>query len=346
MKRRDFLKAAATIPALACLRSNPAFAEEARHVPPYLALKKFIEPGNDEFVWEKTAEEIRRSLSNALLTKQLRISEPRLSGAVLQSPLPSHYRPIAPDIHEAVFDSANRDAAGGWKSWVESLGAIRRAEFYPLPDDIVRYEIASKRDGKLLHRVGHGKVSWEDGKLVSLKPLGEHLASADAPLFRDVTAAVFEKTPSFSEQLAKGIPYWRARLDPASGIDVYGSNGLAVGDIDGDGRPEIVLVNMNAYPSLLKNNGQHGHYLNLALTGTKSNRSAIGARAIVTAGTRKMIDEVMSGGSYYSQNSLTLHFGLGPCTEVSDVEIHWPSGIVQHTGKARADQTLKIVEKQ
>jgi len=124
------------------------------------------------------------------------------------------------------------------------------------------------------------------------------------------------------------------------------ARGLAVGDVDGDGRPEIVLVNMNAYPSLLKNSGPHGHYLNLALTGTKSNRSAIGARAIVTAGARKMIDEVMSGGSYYSQNSLTLHFGLGPCTEVSDVEIHWPSGIVQHTGKARVDQTLKIVEKQ
>ncbi|HSU61038.1 MAG TPA: FG-GAP-like repeat-containing protein [Bryobacteraceae bacterium] len=226
MKRRDFLKTAATIPALACLRSSPAFAEEARHVPPYLALKKFIEPGNDEFVWEKTAEEIRRSLSNALLSKQLRVSEPRPSGAVFQSPLPSH-------------------------SWVESLGVIRRAEFYPLPDDIVRYEIASQRDGKLLHRVGHWKVTWEDGKLVSLKPLGEHLASADAPLFRDVTAAVFEKTPSFSEQLAKGIPYWRARLDPASGIDVYGSNGVAVGDIDGDGIDEVYVCQPGGLPNRL-----------------------------------------------------------------------------------------------
>jgi hypothetical protein len=124
------------------------------------------------------------------------------------------------------------------------------------------------------------------------------------------------------------------------------ARGLAVGDLDGDGRPEIVLVNMNALPSLLKNSALHGHYLNVSLTGTKSNRSAIGARAILTARGRKMIDEVMSGGSYYSQNSFTLHFGLGECTAVDDLEIRWPSGIVQHTGRARADQNLKIVEKQ
>jgi hypothetical protein len=123
------------------------------------------------------------------------------------------------------------------------------------------------------------------------------------------------------------------------------ARGLAIGDLDGNGRPEIVLVNMNSYPSLLKNDKPHGHFLNLQLIGTKSNRSAIGARAIVTAGDRKMIDEVMSGGSYYSQNSFTLHFGLGECVSAQDVEIRWPSGIVQHTGTVRVDQTLKIVEK-
>jgi len=122
------------------------------------------------------------------------------------------------------------------------------------------------------------------------------------------------------------------------------ARGLAVGDVDGDGRPEIVLVNMNEGPSLLKNSGPHGHYLNVMLVGTKSNRSAIGARVTVTAEGRKRIDEVMSGGSYYSQNSLTLHFGLGHAREVDSIEVRWPSGISQSTGKVRADQTLKITE--
>ncbi len=122
------------------------------------------------------------------------------------------------------------------------------------------------------------------------------------------------------------------------------ARGLAVGDLDGDGRPEIVIVNMNSVPSLLKNDGQHGHFLNLSLTGTKSNRSAIGARATVTANGRKTIDEVMSGGSYYSNNSFTLHFGLGPATTVESIEIRWPNGTLQKIGKTAADQTLNIAE--
>jgi enediyne biosynthesis protein E4 len=122
------------------------------------------------------------------------------------------------------------------------------------------------------------------------------------------------------------------------------ARGLATGDVDGDGRPEIVIVNMNDTPSLLKNERPQGHFLNLQLTGTKSNRSAIGARAIVSVAGRKMVDEVMSGGSYYSQNSLTLHFGLGGANAVDGVEIHWPSGTVQKIGKTSADQLVKIVE--
>ncbi len=122
------------------------------------------------------------------------------------------------------------------------------------------------------------------------------------------------------------------------------ARGLAVGDLDGDGRPEIVIVNMNASPSVLKNNGPHGHFLNVSLTGTQSNRSAIGARVTVSAAGRKQIDEVMSGGSYYSQNSFVLHLGLGSATAVDSVEVRWPSGTVQKLGRCEADRLLRIEE--
>ncbi|MBV9442383.1 MAG: CRTAC1 family protein [Acidobacteriaceae bacterium] len=122
------------------------------------------------------------------------------------------------------------------------------------------------------------------------------------------------------------------------------ARGLAVGDLDGDGRPEIVIVNMNATPSLLKNTGPHGHFLNVALTGTRSNRSAIGARVTLIAGGRKRIQEVMSGGSYYSQNSQTLHFGLGDVKEIENIEIRWPLGQIQKISGPKVDTTLQVIE--
>ena len=89
------------------------------------------------------------------------------------------------------------------------------------------------------------------------------------------------------------------------------SRGLAVGDLDGDGRPEIVIVNMNDRPAIPRTRVRGEHAVDIALTGTRSNRSAIGARCFVQAGGRRQMGEVMSGGSYYSQNSMTLYFGLG-----------------------------------
>lgn len=122
------------------------------------------------------------------------------------------------------------------------------------------------------------------------------------------------------------------------------ARGLAVGDLDGDGRPEIVIVNMNAAPSVLKNTTPGGHYLNVALAPTESNRSGIGARVTVNAGGRKRIDEVMGGTSFYSQNSSTLHFGLGTLTKVDAIEIRWPNGKTQNVPSVEADRTLHVKE--
>ncbi len=134
-----------------------------------------------------------------------------------------------------------------------------------------------------------------------------------------------------------------ASAGPALKVDRPG-RGLAVGDLDGDGRPEIIIVNMNSIPSALKNEMAGGHFLNLSLTGTVSNRSAIGARVLLTAESRTAAAEVMSGGSFYSQNSFTLHFGLGDAKAADRVEIHWPRGIVQVLTHVPADQTLKVIE--
>jgi hypothetical protein len=122
------------------------------------------------------------------------------------------------------------------------------------------------------------------------------------------------------------------------------SRGLATGDLDGDGLPEIVIVNMNEKPTLLKNIGPRQNAIAITLTGTRSNRSAIGARCTVEAGGRKQIGEVVSGGSYFSQNSFTLYFGLGKSTAVDRIEVRWPGGDTQVWKDVVANRTVGLTE--
>jgi enediyne biosynthesis protein E4 len=122
------------------------------------------------------------------------------------------------------------------------------------------------------------------------------------------------------------------------------SRGLAIGDLDGDGRPEIVIVNMNDKPTLLKNTGPRQNAIAIKLTGTKSNRSAIGARCTVEAGGRKQMADVVSGGSYFSQNSLTLYFGLGKSAKVDRIEVRWPAGGTQVWSDVAANRTIGLTE--
>ena len=93
---------------------------------------------------------------------------------------------------------------------------------------------------------------------------------------------------------------------------------------------EIAVNNQNEAPSLWKQAAAPpGNWLILKLDGTRSNRSAIGARVKVTANGHAQYAEVRSGGSYLSQNDLRLHFGLGEARTVERIEISWPSGVRQ-----------------
>ena len=121
--------------------------------------------------------------------------------------------------------------------------------------------------------------------------------------------------------------------------------GCAFGDFNNDGCVDVVINNQNARPSLLKITRQnHHHWINIKLVGTKSNRSAIGARVKCVAGSLSQIDEVRSGGSYISQSDLRLHFGIGDKTSIDLLEIKWPSGAVDHLRNIAADRFIRVEE--
>ncbi len=123
------------------------------------------------------------------------------------------------------------------------------------------------------------------------------------------------------------------------------SRGTSFADYDDDGDIDLFVLNLNDPPSLLRNDGDHGHhYLQVRTVGTVSNRDGIGARVIIDAGGQTQHAEVQSGGSYLSHNDRRLHFGLGPAERVERLEVRWPSGVVQVLRDVAADQSLTVVE--
>jgi hypothetical protein len=107
------------------------------------------------------------------------------------------------------------------------------------------------------------------------------------------------------------------------------SRGAAFGDYDNDGDLDVLVMNMNEPPSLLRNgySGPNG-WIAVKLEGTRSNRAGLGATVVVTSGGRKQARVVLSQSSYYSHDDLRLHFGLGAARRAERIEVTWPSGQV------------------
>ncbi len=124
----------------------------------------------------------------------------------------------------------------------------------------------------------------------------------------------------------------------------HSSRGCAFGDFDNDGDLDILIVNLNEPPSLLRNDIKGDpHWIKVKLVGMKSNRSAIGARVTVKYGGHVQAQEVLAQSSYLSVDDRRLHFGLGDIGTV-DLEIRWPDGHRQSFNKLAANQLVTVNE--
>jgi enediyne biosynthesis protein E4 len=125
---------------------------------------------------------------------------------------------------------------------------------------------------------------------------------------------------------------------------VHCSRGCAFGDFDNDGDVDMVIINLNEPPSLLRNDvSGEGRWLKVLLVGTKSNRSAIGSTVLARYGGKVQAQAVLGQSSFYSVNDRRLHFGLGTSTS-ADLEVHWTNGLVEKFERVTSNRLATITE--
>jgi hypothetical protein len=157
----------------------------------------------------------------------------------------------------------------------------------------------------------------------------------------------FAQRPYLFHNTKKGTKF--EMIPPVEGTGlamVIPGRGAGFGDLFNNGKIDVVINCLDQKPVLLKNvNPDKHHWVGLKLIGgPKSPRDAIGATVYLTAGGMKQRGDVMSGGSYESSNDQRLHFGLADATEVDQVEIHWPSGFLEHVSLPAVDRFYAIEE--
>jgi hypothetical protein len=161
------------------------------------------------------------------------------------------------------------------------------------------------------------------------RKLSQYPDKTPRAVFRNLGNGTFEE---LSDQAGPGV---EAR---------HTSRGCAFGDFDNDGDLDILIVNLNESPSLLRNDVRgNQNWIKIKLEGVKSNRSAIGARVLVRYGGKVQAQAVLSQSSFYSSNDPRLHFGLGRHNEV-DIEVYWPNGLHEKLKTVKANQLLTLRE--
>jgi hypothetical protein len=222
------------------------------------------------------------------------------------------------------------------------------------------YKVLYRNDGDLTFT----DVSRDAGLAVATIPFlswGDGFIDYDNDGWKDIFIASGHVYPevdkhdwgtSFAQRplLFKNVPGKKFELVPAvkgTGLAVVvPARGAAFGDLFNDGKIDVVLNNLDAPPTLLRNvNPDHHHWIELRLLGgPKSPRDAVGATVYLTSSNQTQRADVLSGGSFASSNDPRVHFGLGDDKTVDSIAIHWPGGAVEKIRVTAVDRIYTVEE--
>src|SRR5580700_8301311 len=246
------------------------------------------EAGHDEFVTEKAHDHMaakleawRTDLAASVLSTAVieRALSPQFVGA---SPLPSTSRRVREGQGLTVdrlrfsgtADRGTEAFLREWRQSVDGLTKVFAAEFQISRitanasgfATTVRYELVSTGSGfHREQRVGHWELEWEttpggDLLIRTWRAVEEVRSRSATPFFADLTQTALGGNASYAQQLSHGVDYWRTVLDGASGIDLYGHNGVSIGDIDGDGFDDLYICQPAGLPNRLYRNRGDGTF--------------------------------------------------------------------------------------
>jgi len=264
------------------------------HYPAHSPLDEIIQlvpPGTDRFISERYAfeiGEILRSWANDLQQQNPPIE--RLGSfcdetlrasslpTVTESPVRSHYGVTVTKRTYASAPILSRDKfLDELRTYLVSLSVLKTAAFQitairqtgvspvRVSADIRYTLIGENPGGAREQRIGTWKTEWLENaaagwRVVQWTADDETVSRAKSPLFVDITTQAFGKLASYKDQLLRGADYWRTVLDGASGIDVYGNQGIAVGDFDGDGFDDVYVCQPSGLPNRLYRNRGDGTF--------------------------------------------------------------------------------------
>jgi Flp pilus assembly protein TadD len=239
--------------------------------------------GRDDFIMEKYHDRIAAILAGWRTNLADSIQNALAPGFLGSSPLPSASRIVLPgpalEVRQVTFSeqpTLGRDAfTAALRSSLNNFSTIETADFQIIRIDVlpgsglstrVRYELVGSGPGfHREQRVGGWDLEWESAApdqslLRRWQFSGETRSRSAKPWYQDIAPQAFVHAPSYSEQMRRGIDDWRTVLDGACGIDIYGHNGVSVGDIDGDGFDDLYVCQPAGLPNRLYRNRGDGTF--------------------------------------------------------------------------------------